>query len=52
MINEYRVSVKNPKGRDHSENLGIDKKIILEWILGKLRTGLIWARIGTSGWLL
>jgi hypothetical protein len=25
----------NLKGRDHLEDLGIDKKIILEWILGK-----------------
>jgi hypothetical protein len=23
------------KGRDHSEDLGVDGKIILEWILGK-----------------
>jgi hypothetical protein len=22
------------KGRDHSENLGINERIILEWILG------------------
>jgi hypothetical protein len=26
---------ENLKGRDHSEDLGIDGKIILEWILGK-----------------
>jgi hypothetical protein len=25
---------ENLKGRDHSEDLGIDEKIILEWILG------------------
>jgi len=24
-----------PKGRNHSEDLGVDAKIILEWILGK-----------------
>jgi hypothetical protein len=24
---------KNLKGRDHSEDLGTDKRIILEWIL-------------------
>jgi len=27
--------VRKLKGRDHSENLGTDGKIILEWILGK-----------------
>jgi hypothetical protein len=26
---------ENQKGRDHLEDLGIDGKIILEWILGK-----------------
>jgi hypothetical protein len=26
----------NLKGRDHSEDLGVDGKIILEWILGKI----------------
>jgi hypothetical protein len=48
--------LENLKGRDHSEYLGIDGKIILEWILGKkggkLWTGCIWLRIGTSGGLL
>jgi hypothetical protein len=36
--------------------LGVDRKIILEWILGKqvgkVWTGSIWLRIGTSGGLL
>jgi len=44
------------KGRDHSEYLGVDGKIMLEWILeklgGKMWTGLIWLRILTNGWLL
>jgi hypothetical protein len=44
---------ENRKGRDHSEDLGVDGKIILEWILGKqggkVWTGLIWLRLGTSG---
>jgi hypothetical protein len=44
---------ENLKGSDHSEDLGVDGKIILEWILGKLGgkmwTGCIWLRIGTSG---
>jgi hypothetical protein len=26
---------KNLKGRDHMENLGVDEKVILEWILWK-----------------
>jgi hypothetical protein len=44
------------KGRDHSEDLDVEGRIILEWILGKLCrkvwTGIIWLRIGTIGWLL
>jgi hypothetical protein len=44
------------KGRDHSEELGVEGKMILECILGKqawgLRIGFIWLRIGTSGGLL
>jgi hypothetical protein len=44
------------KGRDHSENLDIDGKMILEWILrrrvGRVWTGFIWHRIGTSCGLL
>jgi hypothetical protein len=39
-----------------SENLGVDGKIKLEWILGKwvakVWTRFIWLRIGTSGRLL
>jgi hypothetical protein len=26
---------RNMKGRDHFEDIGVDVKIILEWILGK-----------------
>jgi hypothetical protein len=41
------------KARDHTEDLGVDGKIILKRILGKqggkLWTGCIWLRIGTSG---
>jgi hypothetical protein len=41
---------------DHSEDLGVDGKIILEWILekcgGKEWTGCMWLRIGTNGGLL
>jgi hypothetical protein len=43
----------NLKVRDHLEDLGIDGKIILEWMLGKLfrnlLTGFIWLRIGAIG---
>jgi len=48
--------VENLKGRDHLEDLGIDERIITEWILGKqgkkLWTGFIWLKIGNSGELL
>jgi hypothetical protein len=48
--------LENLKGRDYSEDLGIDGRIVLEWILGKLGgkvwTVCIWLRIGTSGELL
>jgi len=43
------------KGRDHSQDLGIDGKVILEWILGERvgRCGLgSFLRVGTSGELL
>jgi hypothetical protein len=43
-------------GEHDSEDLGADGKTIPAWILGKLngkmRTGCIWLRIGTSGGLL
>jgi hypothetical protein len=44
------------KEGDHSEDLGVDGMIILEWILGtsfgKVWTGCAWLMIGTSGGLL
>jgi len=44
------------KVRDHSEDLEVDGRIILERILrrwgGKVLTGFIWLRIGTTGGLL
>jgi len=33
--NEYKIWLENLKGRDHLEDPGLDKKIILKWILGK-----------------
>jgi hypothetical protein len=35
--NPYRIFVekKNPKGRYHLEDLGVDGRIILKWALGK-----------------
>jgi hypothetical protein len=35
MRNACKILVRKPEGRDHSKDLGIDEKIILEWILGK-----------------
>jgi hypothetical protein len=32
--NAYKILVENLKGRDHSEDRGVDCKIILEWVLG------------------
>jgi hypothetical protein len=44
---------ENLKERDHSEELGVDGNVILQCILGKqcgkVRNGIIWLRIGTSG---
>jgi hypothetical protein len=44
---------ENLQTRDHSEDLVVDERIILEWILGnydgKVWTGCIWLRIWTSG---
>jgi hypothetical protein len=35
MRNAYNILVGKPEGKNHSEDLGVDGKIILEWILGK-----------------
>jgi hypothetical protein len=47
---------EDPKEINHSEDLRIDRRIILELILGKwggkFRTECIWFGIGSSGWIL
>jgi hypothetical protein len=35
MRNTCNILVAKPMGREHSEGLGTDGKIILQWILGK-----------------
>jgi hypothetical protein len=51
-----QFSSENLKGRDHLEDLDVDRRIISEWVLrklcGKALTECIWLRIGTSGGLL
>jgi len=32
---QTKLGKKNLKGRDHSKDLGVDGKVILEWVLGK-----------------
>jgi hypothetical protein len=48
--------VGNLKGKDRAEYLGVDGRIILEWILrkkgGNVWNGFNWLRIGTSAGLL
>ena len=48
----YMVLVGNLRERDHLEDPGIERRIILRWIFRKWDvgawTGLIWLRIGTG----
>jgi hypothetical protein len=54
MGNTYNILVWKPEGK-RSLRRTRRRRIILEWILGKyggkLCTGFIWLRIGTSGGL-
>jgi hypothetical protein len=34
MTNAYKLSVGKREGKNHSEDLGIDGRLILQWILG------------------
>jgi len=36
MKNAYNTLVANLKGRDHTEDIGVNGKITLEWILEKI----------------
>jgi hypothetical protein len=54
--NGYRFLVGNPEGKRTLEDLDIGGRIILQRMSvkqdGVVRTGFIWLRIGTTGWLL
>jgi hypothetical protein len=41
MRNAYDILDGNPERKNHSEDLGVDGKIIPEWILGK-KGGKLW----------
>ena len=52
----YKVLMGKREGRNHLEEPGADRRIILKWVLGKWEgwtwTGSIWIRIGRSNGLL
>jgi hypothetical protein len=54
--NAHKFFVGKTEGKKPLEDLDVDVKITLEWILrkqgGKVWTRFIWLRIGTSGGLL
>jgi hypothetical protein len=47
------ILLQNVKGRDHAEDVGVDGRIILEWILGKqdekIWIGCKWLKVRSSG---
>jgi hypothetical protein len=56
MGNAYSILVGKPEGKRHLQDLGIDGRVILEWILGKqfekVWSRIMWLRIGPSDGLL
>jgi hypothetical protein len=54
--NTHKILAAKYERIDYVKDLGVNGKIILKWILGKqggkIWTGCIWLRIGTSGRLL
>jgi hypothetical protein len=54
MTGGYTALMGDLMERNHLEDLGINGRIILQFILKKLDeeawTGLLWLRIGTGGW--
>jgi hypothetical protein len=54
--NAYKILVGKLKGVNHSEDLGIDERVIIVWILeklgGRMCTGFVWLRTEISGGLL
>jgi len=47
---------ENLHARDNLEDLGVNERMILEWMLekygGEVWTGLFWLRLGTNGGIL
>jgi hypothetical protein len=56
MRNAYKMLVGNLKGGDHLEELSVDGKTLLEWMLEKyvekVLIGFVWLRIRNCGGLL